>query len=68
MTIVKLRSGESGDDLLKRFNAGVQKSGILRQLREKRYHTPKGELRRRKKAKALRRIRKKAVRTNYRMR
>jgi len=66
MTGVTRRPDESPDDLVKRFQTSVQRSGVLRQLREKRFFVTKGENRRRKKAKALRRFRRKSVRRSDR--
>lgn len=57
MTKVVLRSGESQDQLLKRFRKEVAKSGILSTVRRKRWYVSKSELRRIQKKKSQRRIR-----------
>jgi small subunit ribosomal protein S21 len=54
---VRLRPGESQDQLLKRFRKQVAKSGILSTVRRKRWHVSKSELRRIAKKKAIRRAR-----------
>ncbi|MFH1929628.1 MAG: 30S ribosomal protein S21 [Chloroflexota bacterium] len=56
---VQLRQGESVDSLLKRFRKSVTSSGILGQLRQKRWHVSKGELSRMQKKKGIRRARQK---------
>ena len=56
---VQLRRGESVDSLLKRFRKSVTASGILGQLRRKRWHVCKGELSRMKKKKGIRRAKRK---------
>ena len=40
---VTLREGETQDSLLKRFNTAVQKSGLLREVKRKRFFVSKGE-------------------------
>ena len=57
LAIVKLRNGESQDQLLKRFRKKVVKSGVLSTVRRKRWFVSKSELRRVEKKKAIRRIR-----------
>ena len=52
---VVLRSNESPEQLLRRFNKEVTKSRILAEVRRKRWHVPKSELRRIAKKKAIRR-------------
>jgi len=56
---VQLRRGESVDSLLKRFRKSVTASGILGDLKRKRWHVSKGELRRMKRKKGIRRARRK---------
>ena len=56
MAIVKLRSGESQDQLLRRFRKKVIKSGLLGTVRNKRWFVSRLELRRIEKKKAARRI------------
>ena len=57
MAYVQLRDGEDGEGLLKRFQTSVQRSGILRDLRDRRFFRTKGEQGRLDKARSLRRIR-----------
>lgn len=56
MAGVNLRSGESQDQLLKRFRKKVVKCGVLSTVRRKRWFVSKSELRRLEKKKAVRRI------------
>jgi len=56
---VQLRRGESVDSLLKRFRKSVSASGILGDVRRKRWHISKGELRRMKKKKGIRKAKRK---------
>lgn len=58
MTVV-LREGESQESLLKRFRKEVQHSGILKDVRRKRWFVSKSKERRIKKAKAIRRAKRK---------
>ncbi len=57
-TKVVLRSNETQDQLLKRFKKKVMRSGLLTQLRNKRWFVSKSEVRRIEKKKAIRRINK----------
>ncbi|MBF8299551.1 MAG: ribosomal protein [Dehalococcoidia bacterium] len=43
MPYVELRDGESGDELLRRFNAQVTKAGILREIKDRRFFRTKRE-------------------------
>ena len=52
-----LRDGEDPDSLLKRFQSSMQRSGILRELRNRRYFRSKGEQERMDKARSIRRLR-----------
>ena len=55
---VEPREGESFDQLLRRFKTSMDKSGILREYKRKRYFKSNGELQREKaKAAARRRTR-----------
>ena len=55
---VEPREGETFDQLLRRFKTSMDKSGILREYRRKRYFKSTGELQREKaKAAARRRTR-----------
>jgi small subunit ribosomal protein S21 len=56
---VELQSGESQEQLLKRFRKQVAKDGILSTVRRKRWYVSKSELRRIQKKKAVRRARRK---------
>ena len=57
MSYVTIRDGEDGEGLLKRFQTSMQRSGILRELRNRRFHRTKGEQRRLDKQRSLRRMR-----------
>ena len=57
MAHVRLREGEDGDSLLKRFQTTMQRSGILRELRNRRFFRTKGEQTRLDRARSLRRMR-----------
>ena len=58
MPHVVLRDGESGESLLARFRAAVNRSGVLQELKEHRYFRSKGEKSREAARKAMRRYRK----------
>ncbi|HLE29424.1 MAG TPA: 30S ribosomal protein S21 [Anaerolineales bacterium] len=64
MTSVTLRPNETQEQLLKRFKKKVMRSGILTQLRNKRWFVSKSEIRRIEKKKAIRRINKRKRRDN----
>ena len=57
LAYVWLRDGEDGEGLLRRFQTVMQRSGILRELRNRRFFRSKGEQERLDKARSLRRIR-----------
>jgi len=59
---VRLRPGESQEELLKRFRKKVAKSKILSTLRQKRRFVSKSEERRKARAKAIRKARRKQAR------
>lgn len=59
MAQVRLREGEDGEGLLKRFQTSMQRSGILRDLRNRRFFRSKGEQSRLDKQRSLRRMRRK---------
>jgi ribosomal protein S21 len=59
---VEPREGESFDQLLRRFKTSMDKSGILREYKRKRYFKSNGELQR-EKAKAAARRRSRRVRS-----
>ena len=62
MATVFLRDGEDPDSLLKRFQSSMQRSGILRELRNRRYFRSKGEQDRMDKARSIRRLRRRVRR------
>jgi small subunit ribosomal protein S21 len=49
------REGESFEQMLRRFKSGVERAGILRELKRKRYFRPKSVVRREKARIAARR-------------
>ena len=57
LSFVTLRDGEDPEQLLKRFQTQMQRSGILRELRNRRFFRSKGEQERLDKARSLRRLR-----------
>ena len=57
LAYVTLRDGEDPEALLKRFQTSMQRSGILRELRNRRFFRSKGEQTRLDKQRSLRRIR-----------
>jgi small subunit ribosomal protein S21 len=57
MASVRLKPGESQEQLLRRFRKRVTNAGILSTVRRKRWHISKSELRRIEKKKAIRRSR-----------
>jgi ribosomal protein S21 len=52
---VEPREGESFDQMLRRFKTGMDKSGILREYKRKRFFKTNGELQREKAKAAARR-------------
>jgi small subunit ribosomal protein S21 len=59
LAIVRIRNGESQDQLLKRFRKKVVKSGVLSTVRKKRWFVSKSEQRRMERKKSARRIKRK---------
>ncbi len=57
MAFVTLREGEDTEGLVKRFQSQMQRSGILRELRERRYFRSKGEQVRIDRQRSIRRLR-----------
>ena len=55
---VNLREGETQDSLLRRFQRAVQMSGIMREVKARRYFLSKGEAARLKAKRSARRRRK----------
>jgi small subunit ribosomal protein S21 len=68
MADVVLRNGESQEALLRRFRKKIQRSGVLRDARRKRWFVSKSEQRRIAKRKAIRRHRRRQWRKNNRHR
>ncbi|MDA0769066.1 MAG: 30S ribosomal protein S21 [SAR202 cluster bacterium Casp-Chloro-G4] len=62
MAYVTLREGEDPEVLLKRFQTTMQRSGILRELRNRRFFRSKGEQLRLDKQRSLRRMRRRRTR------
>ena len=65
LAIVKLRSGELQDQLLRRFRKKVVKSGVLSTVRRKRWFVSRNEQRRMEKKKAARRLKRKQYTRDY---
>jgi len=65
LAVVKLRNGESQDQLLKRFRKKVVKSGVLSTVRRKRWFVSKSEQRRMERKKAARRFKRKQYTRDY---
>jgi len=63
---VKLRDGESQQQLLRRFRKKVTRSGILSEVRKRRWFVSKNEQRRMDVKKAIRRQKKRARRNQGR--
>ncbi len=63
MTAVTLRPNESQEGLLKRFRKKVVKSGVLSTVRRKRWFVSKSEQRRMEEKKAIRRLKRRTVKT-----
>ena len=57
MAYVTPREGENPESLVNRFRASVQHSGILRELKARRFFRSKGEQERLDNARSLRRLR-----------
>ena len=64
MARVKLRDGESQDKLLRRFRKAVIRSGVLSEVRKRRWYVSKNEKRRIDRKKAIRRMKKRARMNN----
>ena len=62
LAYVTLRDGEDPEALLRRFQTTMQRSGILRELRNRRFFRSKGEQARLDKQRSLRRIRRRRSR------
>ena len=64
MVTVRLRNNESQDQLLRRFRKKVTRSGVLSDVRRKRWFVSKSEQRRMEKKKAIRRIKRRQFKDN----
>ncbi|HAT21197.1 MAG: 30S ribosomal protein S21 [SAR202 cluster bacterium] len=62
MAYVTLREGEEAEVLLKRFQTQMQRSGILRELRNRRFFRSKGEQARLDQQRSIRRLRRRRTR------
>ena len=60
MAYVTLREGEDIESLLKRFQSAMQRSGIMREMRNRRFFRSKGEQARLDRQRSLRRMRRRA--------
>jgi small subunit ribosomal protein S21 len=60
---VKLRSGESQERLLRRFRRAVMRARIMSEVRRRRYFISKGEEKRFRHKRAIRRMRRRERRT-----
>ena len=63
LAYVTLRDGEDPEGMLKRFQSQMQRSGILRELRERRFFRTKGEQERLDRQRSIRRLRRRRRRT-----
>lgn len=54
---ISRRDGESFEQLMRRFKQSMERSGLLRDMKRKRFHLSKGEARRRKAQLAASRLR-----------
>jgi small subunit ribosomal protein S21 len=61
---VILRNGESQQKLLGRFRKAVSSSGVLREVRKRRWFVSKNEERRLAKKKAIRRLKRRQYKAN----
>ena len=57
MTHVDLQQGETTESLINRFRSGVQRSGILREVKKRRFFRSKSQKEREAAQRALRRAR-----------
>ena len=60
MTYVTLNEGESPESLVNRFRSAVQRSGVLRELKNRRYFKTKSQKAREAAQRAARRARRRA--------
>ncbi|MBI3159215.1 MAG: 30S ribosomal protein S21 [Chloroflexi bacterium] len=66
MPKVQLREGETQQNLMRRFRNLVMRSGVLGEVRRKRWFIPRGEQRRIEKKKSIRRLRRNAAKQRSR--
>jgi len=66
MAKVELRPDESPESLIRRFRKKVSESGILQDVRRKRWYMSPSEVRRMQKKKAIRRARRRQRQDEYR--
>jgi small subunit ribosomal protein S21 len=66
MAKVELRPDESPENLIRRFRKKVSDSGILKDVRRKRWYMSPSEVRRLEKKKAIRRARRRQRQQEYR--
>ena len=66
MAKVELRPNESPESLIRRFRKKVSESGILKDVRRKRWYMSPSEVRRLEKKKAIRRARRRQRQQEYR--
>lgn len=67
MPDVKLREGEPFDIALRRFKRACEKAGIISEVRSREFYEKPTQVRKRKKAAAVKRHAKKVSRENLRM-
>jgi small subunit ribosomal protein S21 len=66
MSKVELRPDETAENLLRRFRKKVSESGILRDVRRRRWYMSPSEIRRLDKKKAMRRVRRRQRQEQWR--
>ena len=66
MSKVELRPDETAENLLRRFRKKVSESGILRDVRRRRWYMSPSEVRRLEKKKAMRRVRRRQRQEQWR--
>jgi len=66
MSKVELQPDETAENLLRRFRKKVSESGILRDVRRRRWYMSPSEVRRLEKKKAMRRVRRRQRQEQWR--
>ena len=66
MSKVELQPDETAENLLRRFRKKVSESGILRDVRRRRWYMSPSEIRRLEKKKAMRRVRRRQRQEQWR--